>query len=90
MTLRGFDFLIDNVAGSLLTDGIWPNNDLTGIFVLTEDLAGWGGTWVSNFDLAKVKGNKAPTPEPATIFLLGLGALGLLREKRDYKQKSNK
>jgi len=77
-----FDFLLDNITGALVTDGVWPDNNLTGIFVLAEDLVGWGGSWVADFDLAKVKGNKAPVPEPTTICLLGLGGL-LLRRKRD-------
>jgi hypothetical protein len=79
-----FDFLINNVTGALVTANpqVWPNNIPTGIFVLTEDLAGWGGSWDGDFDLAKVKGNKAPVPEPTTIALLGLGALALLRKRR--------
>ena len=76
-----FDFLIDNVTGSLVTDGIWPDNDLTGIFALAEGLAEWSGDWDADFDLDKVKGDKAPVPEPVTMVLMGMGGLILLRKR---------
>ncbi|MHC4754353.1 MAG: PEP-CTERM sorting domain-containing protein [Planctomycetota bacterium] len=79
-----FDFLIDNVTGALVTANpqVWPNNIPTGVAVLAENLAGWSGSWDADFDLAKVKGNKAPVPEPAMIALLGFGALALLRKRK--------
>lgn len=79
-TLGDFDFLIDNVTGALILDGLWPVN-IVGVTADAENLNGWGGSWGMDFHLDKVKGDKAPIPEPATVLLLGLGAVALLRKR---------
>lgn len=73
-----FDFLMNNLGGALVDDGIWPTIYPTGVFAYAEILNGWEGSWEDPFDLNKVKGDKAQAvPEPATMLLLGSGLLGL-------------
>ncbi len=76
-----FDFLVGNAYGALIDGGVWPSNKDIGITATAEDLNGWAGSWDSDFVLNKVKGDKAPIPEPATMALLAFGGLLLRRKK---------
>jgi hypothetical protein len=78
--LGDFDFLINNATGALISDELWPGVDI-GIIANAETLNGWAGSWNANFHLDKVKGNKAPVPEPTTVLLLSLGGLLLRKHK---------
>ena len=86
--LGEFDFLIDadTLAGVLVTAGIWPTTVDTGIFAHAELLNGWTGSWECDFNLDKVKGDKAPVPEPATMLLLGSGLIGLAGLRKKIKK----
>lgn len=79
--LGDFDFLINNATGALISDGLWPDNVDIGIIAFAETLNGWAGSWNTDFHLDKVKGDKAPIPEPTTVILLSLGGL-LLRKRK--------
>lgn len=76
-----FDFLVKDLQGALIDDLIWPSDVPTGIIAFAESLNNWDGTWDSDFNLSKVKGDKAPIiPEPATFLLLTLGAVMIRRK----------
>lgn len=87
--LGEFDFLVDNLSGALVNDGIWPTTTPTGIFVKASNLGSWTGSWnSSNFTLDGLTGIKGPigVPEPATMILLGSGLLGLWGFRRKFKK----
>jgi len=89
--LGDFDFLIDNLSGALVKDGIWPTTWPTGIIAHAEKLHGWSGSWECDFTLDKVKGDKAPVvPIPPTILLLGSGLLGFILFNRRKQEKKGK
>jgi len=85
--LGQFDFLVKDLGGALVDDGIWPKNLPTGIFAMAERLGGWTGSWNESFALEKVKGDKAPVPIPASFILLGSGLLAIVGLGRILRKK---
>lgn len=81
-----FDFIAGNVWGKLVDDGFWNGGPNTGI-VLRPDDKSWNGSFSQDFEITKVKGDKAPIPEPATMILFGtsLVGLGLLQYRKRFK-----
>ena len=78
-----FAFVVQPVSGEFVTDGFWPGEPGTIVEGDSEsDLYGaWPGPewWNvdSDFFILKCKADKAPTPEPGTLLLLGSGLAGL-------------
>jgi len=82
-----FDFLFDTVTGKLVDYGLWPTFPLTGAYVHTDptDNVLWGTT--ETFQEGLAKGDKMPTPEPATLLLLGTGLIGIAQLGRKKLRK---
>jgi hypothetical protein len=78
MTVTGSEFYLHNPGGAFGfgTDPI-PRRDLDPAHPLSQDL------------VFRIEGELAPVPEPATLTLLGLGALGLAgcRWRRDRRER---
>lgn len=77
--LGDFDFLvdIDGDVSKLVSDNLWPDSIPTGIVADAESIGTWNGNWNEDFSMSKVKGDKAPVPEPGTLWLIGTGLVGL-------------
>ena len=80
-----FDFLFDTISGGLVDQGLWPSPaPLTAAWVETEAKT---YSWDSDFTLGNAKGDKMPTPEPATLLLLGTGLIGIAQLGRKKLRK---
>ena len=98
-----WDFLIDldNASSLLVVDGIWsPSPPATGIVggsdgllppLVPGDVESWPVNWASadnDFKIEKAKSDKAPTPEPGTLLLMGSGLVGFAGYARlRYRRK---
>ena len=74
-THKTFDYLLGKVSGELVDYGLWPTSPPTGGYVdLAEAFPSWNESWSL---IPTEKGDKYPTPEPATLLLLGSGLIAL-------------
>lgn len=71
-----FEFIINPYDGLFIDRNIFPDYPIL-IRVTPDEVLDAGESWATGFRVEKAKGDKMPTPEPASILLFSLGLLGL-------------
>ena len=70
-----FDLTFDSTGGAL--QGFYAGSGNKGVDIFSSEISNFTGDWNTNHSGKKVKHDTAPVPEPTTIFLFGLGIVGI-------------
>jgi len=80
------EFLFDPISGGLVNQSLWPSpTPLTALWA--HGAPRYTFNWSNDFEILGIEGKKFPTPEPATLLLLGTGLIGIAQLGRKKLRK---